>query len=712
MSQMEEAAARIEALVRELNEYNYRYYVLAQPVVSDYDFDIRLKELEALEAQYPQLADPNSPTRKVGGEITQGFRTVRHRWPMLSLGNTYNEQELRDFDERVRKIIGDQVTYVCELKFDGLSISLTYEHGKLKQAVTRGDGVQGDDVTSNIRTIKTIPNVLKPGGARGTNGRHQTASGDLFSGLAAPEDLPDLFSGPPAQQPYPDLFEIRGEIFMHRAAFDRLNTEREELGLQSYANPRNFAAGTVKLQDSAEVARRPLDCFLYFLYSNDRNRQFAGHWESIEAVRSWGFPICEHTALCSGMDEVLDFIARWDKERHNLSYDIDGIVIKVNDYAQQEELGFTAKSPRWAISYKFKAETTETRLESVSYQVGRTGAVTPVANLQPVQLAGTTVKRASLHNANEIMRLDLHEQDLVFVEKGGEIIPKITGVNLSGRLPDARPVIYPSECPECGTALIRLEGEAVYYCPNDRSCPPQVVGRIQHFVSRKALDIEGMGDETIETLYREGLIRDYTDLYQLHEHKKQLIKMERFGRKSVENMLAGIEKSREKPFEKVLFALGIRHVGETIAKKLAAHFKNIDELAAATPQDMDSVYEIGERIAESVGVFFADPENRKRVEILKEKGLKLQVDERGDAALGDQLAGRSFVISGTFALHSREELSNLIENHGGRLLSGISAKLDYLVAGDKMGPSKLQKAEKLKIPIISEEDLLSMIGKN
>lgn len=675
MSQLEEAIARMRALVEELNDYNYRYYVLAQPAVSDYDFDLKLKELETLEAAYPQFVDPNSPTQKVGGEVTQGFRTVKHRWPMLSLGNTYNEQELRDFDERVRKVTGDQVTYVCELKFDGLSISLTYEKGRLKRAVTRGDGVQGDDVTANIRTISSIPNVLNK----------------------APEI---------------DLFEIRGEIFMHRAAFDRLNTERVELGLQTYANPRNFAAGTVKLQDSAEVAKRPLDCFLYFLYSEDRNKRFSGHWESLQAVKSWGFPVCEHTVLCTGIDEVLDFVAKWDKERTQLSYDIDGIVIKVNDYAQQEELGFTAKSPRWAISYKFKAETTETRLESVSYQVGRTGAVTPVANLEPVLLAGTTVKRASLHNANEILRLDLHDHDLVYIEKGGEIIPKITGINLEGRAPDAEAVVYPTHCPECGTELIRLEGEAVHYCPNEKRCPPQVVGRIQHFISRKAMDVEGMGDETIESLYKVGLVGDLTDLYGLHEHQDQLMTLERFGQKSVENMLAGIENSKEKPFEKVLFGLGIRHVGETIAKKLANHFKSIDRIASASATEIGSVYEIGERIAESVAQYFADPENQRRIEILKGKGLKLEVEQSEEIVLGDQLSGKSFVISGTFALHSREELNQLIEGHGGRLLSSISAKLDYLVAGDRMGPSKLQKAEKLKIPIISEEDLLSMIGKD
>lgn len=460
-----EAAIRIEELTKELNEYNYQYYVLANPSISDYDFDQRLKELEALEQSFPQFRDPDSPTQKVGGDITQRFQTVRHRWPMLSLSNTYNEQDLREFDERIRKAIGDDFQYVCELKFDGLSISLTYENGMLKQAVTRGDGVQGDEVTANVRTIKKIPNKLRTDG-------------------------------------FPDVFEIRGEIFMHRPAFQRLNNERQENGEMTYANPRNFAAGTIKLQDSAEVARRPLDCFLYFLYCDDRRQLFDNHWDSLQAVKSWGFHVSEHSTLCSSIDDVWAFINKWDKERHNLSYDIDGIVIKVNDYGQQEELGFTAKSPRWAISYKFKAEQVETQLLSVSYQVGRTGAVTPVANLEPVLLAGTTVKRASLHNANEIERLDLRIGDTVYVEKGGEIIPKVMGVNLSKRPAEVEPIAYPTACPECGTPLIRKEGEAVHYCPNDEGCPPQLIGRMQHFIGRKAMDIEGMGDETIDTFFR------------------------------------------------------------------------------------------------------------------------------------------------------------------------------------------------------------------
>ena len=668
-----EAEIRVEELTRELNEYNYQYYVLANPSISDYDFDQKLKELEALERQFPQLLDPDSPTQKVGGDITQRFTTVRHRWPMLSLSNTYNEQELRDFDERVRKAIGNDFAYVCELKFDGLSISLTYEHGLLKRAVTRGDGVQGDDVTANVRTIKKIPNKLRADG-------------------------------------YPDEFEIRGEIFMHHAAFQRLNDERIENGETAYANPRNFAAGTLKLQNSAEVARRPLDCFLYFLYCENRNRLFNNHWDSLQAVKSWGFPVSEHTAKCTSIDEVLSFIAKWDHARHDLSYDIDGIVIKVNDYGQQEELGFTAKSPRWAISYKFKAEQVETVFQSVSYQVGRTGAITPVANLQPVLLAGTTVKRASLHNANEIERLDLREGDTVFVEKGGEIIPKVMGVNLLKRQPDAQPILYPNACPVCGTPLIRKEGEAAHYCPNEDGCPPQIVGRMQHFIGRKAMDIEGMGDETIETFFKQGLLRDVTDIYTLKEKQGELIQLERFGQKSIDNMVAGIEKSKEKPFEKVLFALGIRYVGETVAKKLAQHFKTIDALMAASAEDIQSVYEIGERIAESVTEYFANVLHREQIELLRQYGVQLAVEEKVVERLGDALAGKSFVISGVFEQFSREELTALIESHGGKMLSSISGKLDYLVAGDKMGPSKRTKAEKLGVPIISEEELLGMIS--
>ncbi len=665
--------AKIEQLTAELNAYNYQYYVLANSVVSDYDFDLKLKELESLEALYPAFKDPNSPTQKVGGDITNKFETVKHRWPMLSLSNTYNEQELRDFDQRIQKAIGHAVEYVCELKFDGLSISLTYEQGILTQAVTRGDGIQGDKVTQNVKTIRQIPHAIKAEHA-------------------------------------PNLFEIRGEIFMHKAAFERLNKERLENGEQTYANPRNFASGTIKLQDSAEVARRPLDCFLYFLYMDNRNKQFQSHWESLEAVRSWGFPISSESRLCNNIEEVIAFIKQWDSKRHSLTYDIDGIVIKVNDYAYQEELGFTAKSPRWATSFKFKAERVETILQHVSYQVGRTGAVTPVANLEPVQLAGTTVKRASLHNANEIERLQLHEGDSVYVEKGGEIIPKIIAANIDKRPTGALPIHYPTHCPECNTELVREEGEAVHYCPNENGCRPQIVGKIQHFIGRKMMDIQGLGDETIEALYRVGLVNRIADLYSLKDHTLALANMERIGQKSIDNMLHGIEASKEKPFEKLLFGLGIRHVGETVAKKLAQHFKNLENLKLATIDEMAAVQDIGIRIAESLYSYLRQPENIHELNTLQANGLKFQIEETEITLAGESLEGKTFLISGVFADFSREELAALIESHGGKMLSSISAKLNYLVAGDKMGPSKLAKAEKLNIPIITDKEVIEMIN--
>lgn len=667
-----DVASRIETLTKELNEHNYKYYVLAQPSISDFDFDKKLSELSSLEQEYPEFLDPDSPTQKVGGDITKQFKTVRHKWPMLSLSNTYNEGELNDFDARIRKVLGDDFEYVCELKFDGLSISLTYEQGLLTKGVTRGDGSQGDEVTANIRTIKSVPNKLKIDG-------------------------------------FPDVFEIRGEVFMHRAAFERLNSERIENGEIPYANPRNFASGTIKLQNSSEVAKRPLDCFLYFLYMNGRDKEFKTHWDSLNAVKTWGFHVCEHTKLCSSLDEVFKFISYWEKERHNLSYDIDGIVIKVNNYAQQDELGFTAKSPRWAISYKYKAEEVETILQSVTYQVGRTGAVTPVANLKPVQLSGTTVKRATLHNANEITRLDLHELDTVVVEKGGEIIPKIMSVNTSLRIPETKQIQYPSKCPACDTPLIRKEGEAVHYCPNEQGCPPQIVGKIQHFIGRKAMDIEGMGNETVEILYKKGLLKQVSDLYNLHHHQSSLAQIERFGAKSIQNMLDGIEKSKQKPFEKVLFGLGIRYVGETIAKKLAIGFKNIDNIRAANLEDIAAVDEIGERIAESVKEYFSKPLHLEQVDFLTVEGLHFEIEEQVLQLSSTKLATKSFVISGVFEHYSREELTQLITDNGGKILGGISSKLDYLVAGDKMGPSKLAKAEKLNIPIISEEDLIKLI---
>jgi DNA ligase (NAD+) len=662
---------RMDALVRELNQHNYNYYVLAQPTISDQDFDKKLKELADLEVQNPDYQDPDSPTQKVGGEITKEFKTVKHKWPMLSLGNTYSEEDLKEFDERIKKAIGDNFEYVCELKFDGLSMSLSYENGLLVQGVTRGDGTQGDDVTTNIKTINTIPKRLKGSG-------------------------------------YPDNFEIRGEVFMHRAAFERLNAERIENNEVTYANPRNFAAGTVKMQDSAEVAKRPLDCFLYFLYT--QKRLFETHWESLNAVKHWGFHTCEHNRLCKNIDEVLAFIHHWEEGRFNLGYDIDGIVIKVNSYAQQQELGFTAKSPRWAIAYKYKAQEVETTLESVSYHVGRTGAVTPVANLKPVLLAGTTVKRATLHNANEIIRLDLHEGDTVLVEKGGEIIPKIISVNTSKRKAGASKVIYPDTCPICGSNLERAEGEAVFYCPNDEGCAPQIVGKMQHFISRKAMNIDGLGDETIETLYRNGYINQISDLYLLFEKADDLKQMDRFGEKSISRMLEGIEGSKQMPFEKVLFGLGIRYVGETVAKKVAFHFKNIDSVMSASFEELITAEEIGERIARSILEYFQDQNHVEQIAELRRHGLQLEANVQEVVLESDKLAGKTFIISGVFAEYSRDELTQLIESHGGKILSSISGKLSYVVAGDNMGPAKLEKAQKLNIPIISDKEVLEMIN--
>ena len=665
-----EAKTQIESLTAELKQHNYNYYVLAMPTIADFDFDQKLEELGALEKQFPEFADPDSPTQQVGGDITKDFVTVRHRWPMLSLGNTYNEQELLDFDQRIRKAIGDNFEYVCELKFDGLSMSLTYENGLLVKAVTRGDGVQGDDVTTNVRTIHTIPKKLKHGD-------------------------------------YPPEFEIRGEVFMHLKAFERLNNERIDAGEVPYANPRNFASGTIKMQDSAEVAKRPLDCFLYFLYTE--RQLFKTHWESLEAVKGWGFHINEQSRLCNTIDEVFAFINHWDKARFDLSYDIDGIVIKVNSYAQQQELGFTAKSPRWAIAYKFKAEQVQTELLAVTYQVGRTGAVTPVANLKPVLLAGTTVKRATLHNADEIeKRLMLHEHDWVFVEKGGEIIPKIISVNLEKRSPDAKPIQYVTNCPVCETRLIRKEGEAASYCPNDEGCRPQIVGKMQHFISRKAMNIDGLGDETIETLYQHQFISHISDIYELKNHDADLKKMERFGEKSINNMLDGIEKSKEMPFEKVLFGLGIRYVGETVARKLAVHFKNIDRIASATFDELITAEEIGERIALSIIEYFSDEKHKAEIEKLKEQGLQFVTIEKEVKLASEKLSGQTFIISGTFE-KSRDELKDIIEQNGGKILGSISAKLNFVVAGDNMGPAKLEKAQKLNVPIISDEELFKML---
>jgi DNA ligase (NAD+) len=661
---------RMDELVKELNQYNYNYYVLAYPSISDLEFDVKLKELEELEKQHPEFQDADSPTQKIGGEITKTFKTVTHKWPMLSLGNTYNEQDLRDFDERIRKAIGDNFEYVCELKFDGLSLSLTYQNGQLLRAVTRGDGTRGDDVSTNARTIHSIPNRLR-------------------------------------KKDFPVEFEIRGEVFMHRPAFEKLNKERLDNDEVPYANPRNFAAGTLKMQDSAEVARRPLDCFMYFLYTD--KKLFNSHWESLQSVKQWGFHVCEHNKLCSNLEEVLAFIHYWEENRFGLSYDIDGIVIKVNHYAQQEELGFTAKSPRWAIAYKYKAQEVETVLEKVTYQVGRTGAVTPVANLKPVLLAGTVVKRATLHNANEIKRLDLHVHDTVLVEKGGEIIPKIIAVNTLKRKENAEPVIYPDTCPECGSKLIRQEGEAVHYCPNDEACPPQIVGKIQHFISRKAMNIEGLGSETIETFYKNALVMHISDLYMLYEKSDQLKVLERFGERSINNMLDGIERSKQMPFERVLFGLGIRFVGATVARKLTAHFKNIDSLMNASLEELILADEIGDRIAESLIAYFKEPKHLEQIEKLRFHGLQFEAEEKIINLLSSKLSGKTFIISGVFSTYSRDELKDLIEANGGKILSSISAKLNFLVAGDNMGPAKLDKAKKLNIPMISDEELIDMI---
>lgn len=666
-----EVKDRMDLLVKELNQHNYSYYVLAQPTITDLEFDKKLEELGELEKEHPEYQDPESPTQKVGGDITKEFNTVKHKWPMLSLGNTYNEQDLKDFDERIRKAIGNDFEYVCELKFDGLSLSLTYEDGILVRAVTRGDGTQGDDVTANAKTIHSIPKKLK--------------------GTA-----------------YPESFEIRGEVFMHRPAFEKLNQERIINDEVPYANPRNFASGTLKMQDSSVVARRPLDCFLYFLYTD--KRLYHSHWESLQAVKTWGFQVCEHNKLCKNIAEVLKFIHYWQEERFNLGYDIDGIVIKVNSYAQQHELGFTAKSPRWAIAYKYKAQEVETILEKVSYQVGRTGAVTPVANLKPVLLAGTIVKRATLHNANEIIRLDLHDGDTVLVEKGGEIIPKIIAVNTLKRKPQAKRVIYLETCPECGSNLIRKEGEVAFYCPNDEACPPQIVGKIQHFISRRAMNIDGLGNETIEAFYRKGLIEHISDLYTLFEQVEILKGMDRFGERSITNMLEGIEKSKQMPFEKVLFGLGIRYVGETVAKKITSHFKNIDSVINASIEELTSVDEIGGRIAESLIEYFKAQKHLDQIEKLRLNGLQFEAEEKAIILESNKLVGKTFIISGVFTNYSREELKDLIEAHGGKIVTSISAKLNYLVAGDNMGPAKLEKATKLNIPIISDENLIEMIS--
>lgn len=687
----DEAKVRIAELVQVINRHNHLYYVLDKPVISDYEFDQLLQELIVLEKQYPQLQDSNSPTQRVGGAVTKSFQTVKHKYPMLSLGNTYSEEELGEFDARIRKSIGDNFDYVAELKFDGLAISLTYQQGRLVRAVTRGDGTQGDDVTNNVKTIRSVP--------------LQLPAGD-----------------------YPDEFEIRGEVFMHLKQFERLNAaltkelkekgyDDEEIAEQLYKNPRNFASGSLKMQDSAEVAKRQLDCFLYFIYSDEPVAET--HAESLKKAASWGFKVSDHYKVCANMEQVMAFIHQYDKEREQLSYDIDGVVIKVNNYRQQEELGFTAKNPRWAISYKYKAQSASTQLLKVTYQVGRTGAITPVANLKPVQLAGTTVKRASLYNADEIERLDLHEHDTVFVEKGGEIIPKITGVDLSKRQLFSAKINYASHCPECGTPLIRKEGEAVHYCANEQGCPPQLKGKIEHFIGRRAMDIDSLGAETVSGLFDKGLIRTYADLYVLTYDQligleftvgeDDSLKKRSLQAKSVQNILKGIEDSKQVPFERVLFAMGIRMVGETVAKKLAQRFRNLHSLMQATYEELVAVSEIGGKIAEQVIKFFDDDANQLLVKQLETAGLQLEIKEEEGFERTEKLAGKSFLVSGVFAM-SRDDIKKLIETNGGRNVSSVSGKLDYLVAGDKMGPEKLKKATDLNIKIITEQEFLEMIA--
>ena len=660
---------RIYQLREELHAHNYNYYVLNAPVISDIEFDRMMRELQDLEAKHPETYDENSPTMRVGSDINKDFVQVEHKYPMLSLGNTYSEEEVTDFYERVRKSLNEDFEICCEMKFDGTSISLTYENGKLVRAVTRGDGVKGDDVTNNVKTIRTIPLVLK-----GDN--------------------------------YPKEFEIRGEILMPWEVFEKLNKEREAREEPLFANPRNAASGTLKLQNSSVVASRKLDAYLYYLLGD--NLPCDGHYENLQEARKWGFKISDTTRKVKTLQEVFDFIKYWDTERKNLPVATDGIVLKVNSIRQQKNLGYTAKSPRWAIAYKFQAEKALTKLQKVTYQVGRTGAITPVANLEPVQLSGTIVKRASLHNADIIESLDLHEGDMVYVEKGGEIIPKITGVDIASRTPGSEPVRFITHCPECGEPLTRFDDEAAHYCTNEDSCPPQIKGKIEHFISRKAMNIEGLGPETVDLFYQEGMIGNDADLYSLNE--QEIARLERFGEKSAQNIMAGLEASRQVGFERVLFALGIRFVGETVAKKLARSIKNIDALMTATKEELMAIDEIGEKIAESIMHFFSSGKNRELVARLKAAGLKMEMDAQETAVLSNILEGQSIVISGVFAVHSRDEYKDIIEKHGGKNVGSISKKTSFILAGENMGPSKLEKAQKLGIKIMNENEFLSLIA--
>ena len=658
---------QIEQLRNELNIHNYNYYVLNMPTISDFEFDAKLRALQKLEADYPDYFDPNSPTQRIGSDLNEAFVQVTHTYPMLSLSNTYSAGEVAEFYERVRKALNDDFEVVCELKYDGTSISLTYENGSLVRAVTRGDGVQGDDVTANVRTIQTIPLKLH---------------GD-----------------------FPSKFEIRGEILMPWDVFESLNREREAQEEPLFANPRNAASGTLKLQNSAEVARRKLDAYLYYMLGD--HLPMDGHYENIRKAAEWGFKISPAMKKCASLDEVLAYIDYWDNERKNLPVATDGIVIKINNLLQQKNLGYTAKSPRWAIAYKFQAKKASTRLNSVSYQVGRTGAITPVANLDPVQLSGTVVKRASLHNADIIEGLDLHIGDMVFVEKGGEIIPKITAVDIDARVLISDKVQFIKTCPECGSTLIRDEGEAAHYCPNEDGCPPQIKGKIEHFVSRKAMNIEGLGTETIALLYDNGLLRNVADIYELKV--PDLARLERLGNRSAQNIKEAIIASKQVPFTRVLFALGIRYVGETVAKKLATAFHSIEALEHATLEELVTVDEIGERIAQSVKTYFEKPEHQELIARLKQAGLTFEMEET-NLPLSEALNGLSIVISGTFLHHSRDEYKLLIEQHGGKNVGSVSTKTDYILAGDNMGPAKLEKAQKLGVKIINEEEFFRLIA--
>lgn len=662
----EDARKKIEQLSSEIEEHNYNYYVLSQPVISDYEFDMLLQELISLEALFSELILSHSPTLRVGGQVTKEFETVRHKYPMMSLGNTYSEEELKEFDERVKKSVGNNFEYACELKFDGVAIGLIYTDGKLTRAVTRGDGTFGDDVTANVKTIRSVPLKLQKGD-------------------------------------YPQEFEVRAEIILHRNVFVRINAERTESGEIPFANPRNAASGTLKMQDSAEVSRRALDCFCYSLYGD--NLTFNTHFESMEKAAQWGFKISKHIRRCKNLPDVIDFIKEWEAKRAELSFDIDGVVIKVDSFRLQEELGYTAKSPRWAIAYKYKAASASTKLNRVTYQVGRTGAITPVANLEPVLLAGTTVKRASLHNADYIHKLDIREGDIVFVEKGGEVIPKITGVDISKRHKSLHAISYLTHCPECRTELVRFS--AIHYCPNENGCPPQIKGKLEHFTSRKAMDIEGLGSETIELLVKENLITSIADIYDLK--KEDIEKLERLGEKSAANLINGINKSKEVPFERVLFALGIRYAGDTVAKKLARYFKSMDNLIHASYEELMRVPEVGNKIAQSVSVFFSDKKNLEIIGRLKKAGLQLEMIHLHENFTSEKLKGITIVATGGLKNYKRDEIKNTIEMHGGRAATSVTSKTNYVLAGEDPGESKVAKAKALGIKIITEDEFAELL---